>query len=72
LKKFFRKNVLSIVLGTAGLATGFLYWKFIGCESGACPIKSNMSMMTLYGGLVGGLLGNVLKGFSKKKETASQ
>jgi hypothetical protein len=72
LKKIFKKNVITIVLGIAGLAAGFLYWKFIGCESGTCPIKSNMSMMTLYGGLIGGLLGNVLQSFSKKKEPASQ
>lgn len=37
----------------AGAIAGFLYYKFIGCASGACPITSNPFSSTLYGLLVG-------------------
>lgn len=46
---------------------GFLYWKFIGCASGTCPIKSNVLLMTVYGGVIGGLFGNIFQGFNSKK-----
>ena len=36
-----------------GGAIGFLYYKFIGCPSGACPITANPYMSTMYGILVG-------------------
>ncbi|MCI0472381.1 MAG: hypothetical protein L0Y76_02230, partial [Ignavibacteria bacterium] len=68
MKNFFRKNIISIILGFTGLVTGFLYWKFVGCADGTCPIKSNMSLMTVYGGVIGALLGNVIQGFKVKKQ----
>jgi len=32
---------------------GFLYYKFIGCPSGACPLTANPFTSTLYGILLG-------------------
>jgi len=68
IKKSIRKNILTIIITFIGLVAGFLYWKFVGCESGTCAIKSNPYLMTLYGGLMGGLIGNMIQGFTKKKE----
>lgn len=68
IKKNIRKNILTIIITFIGLIAGFLYWKFVGCESGTCAIKSNPYLMTLYGGLMGGLIGNMIQGFFKKKE----
>ena len=67
LKVFIKNNILTLVLAMVGMLGGFLYWKFVGCASGTCPIKSNMMLMTVYGGLIGGLLGNVFQGFNRKK-----
>jgi hypothetical protein len=53
-----KKNKLLIIATIAGLAGGFLYWKFVGCLSGTCPIKSVWYWSTLYGGLIGFLLGS--------------
>lgn len=39
-----------------GGAAGFLYWNFIGCTSGTCPITSNKFISIAYGALLGGLL----------------
>jgi Family of unknown function (DUF6132) len=47
---------IGIVIGAAG---GYLYWYFVGCVSGSCAITSSPVNSTLYGGLMGGLLGNV-------------
>lgn len=40
-----------------GAVIGFLYYKFVGCPSGACPITANPYTSTLYGLLVGTALG---------------
>jgi hypothetical protein len=53
-----KKNKLLIIATIAGLAGGFLYWKFVGCLSGTCPIKSVWYWSTLYGGVIGFLLGS--------------
>lgn len=39
-----------------GAVLGYLYYKFIGCASGACPISSNPYISTIYGALVGALI----------------
>lgn len=42
-----------ILIGAVG---GFLYWRYVGCAGGACPITSSPVMSTLWGALMGGLL----------------
>ncbi|WP_308420576.1 DUF6132 family protein [Dyadobacter endophyticus] len=39
-----------------GSVLGYLYYHFIGCSSGTCPITSNPVNSTLYGAVMGGLL----------------
>lgn len=36
-----------------GAALGFLYYRFIGCKSGACAITGSPVASTLYGALLG-------------------
>ena len=67
LKVLAKKYILTFILTVVGLIGGFMYWKYIGCASGTCAIKSNMLLMTGYGGLIGGLFGNIFKGFNRKK-----
>ena len=40
-----------------GAAVGFLYYRFVGCRSGTCAITSNPYISTLYGAVLGLLLG---------------
>ncbi|MDP4276519.1 MAG: hypothetical protein Q8914_02695 [Bacteroidota bacterium] len=47
---YFWKPFLGVLLG--GLA-GFLYYYFIGCSSGSCPITGNPYMSILWGSLFG-------------------
>jgi hypothetical protein len=51
-----------------GLVAGFLYYQEIGCASGSCAITSKPLNSTLYGGLMGGLLFNLLVTSSNKKK----
>jgi len=71
MKEFLRKNLLIIIVTFAGAIGGFLYWKFVGCITGTCPIKSIWYMSTLYGALIGFLVGSlvhdVIIKFRKKK-----
>jgi hypothetical protein len=38
-----------------GAASGFGYYKFVGCRTGTCPITSNPWISTLYGAMMGSL-----------------
>lgn len=52
---------LILIFGAIGAVGGFLYWKFVGCLSGTCPIKSIWYMSTLYGALIGMLVGSIVR-----------
>lgn len=41
---------------TTGGTAGFLYWYFIGCNSGTCPITSNPYGSIIAGAILGILL----------------
>lgn len=56
------KNYFSLIIGTVlGMAAGYLYYRIVGCASGACVITSNPITSTLYGGLLGWLIGSMLR-----------
>lgn len=61
-----RKYRLEIIGAAIGALAGFLYWKYVGCISGTCPIQSNPIISTLYGMLLGVLLGGLLKDIFRK------
>lgn len=48
-------HTLAFVVG--GAVLGFAYYKIVGCRTGACPITSNPIVSTLYGALIGYLIG---------------
>lgn len=58
--KRYPKTIIGIIFGSI---VGYLYYKFVGCVSGTCAITSNPIKSTLYGAVMGGLLGNL---FEKK------
>jgi hypothetical protein len=57
---------IGIAIGAVG---GFLYWYYIGCNSGSCAITSSPINSTLYGGMMGGLLLNSFESKKSKDET---
>ncbi len=53
---------LRIAIGAVlGGGLGFVYYKFVGCTSGTCPLTSSPIISTLYGALVGTLLAASLR-----------
>ena len=57
---FIKKYNITLIGTIVGLIGGFLYWNYIGCISGSCPIQSNPIISTLYGGLMGLLFGKTI------------
>ena len=58
--KILKTKKLALIFLVIGAVGGFLYWKFIGCTSGTCAIKSVWYWSTLWGAAVGYLVGDML------------
>ena len=62
--------ISGLLMGAIG---GFLYWMYIGCLDGVCPLASNWLIMVIYGTILGGVLGNVVQGIVvSKSKTADK
>lgn len=59
--KLFIQHKLLIAGILLGAISGFLYWNFIGCNSGSCAITSNPYNSTIYGSVIGGLVFSMFK-----------
>lgn len=57
LKKYW-VYILFIIIGGIG---GYLYWYYVGCATGTCPITSNWYSSSGYGMVMGGLLPGVFR-----------
>lgn len=68
MKQIPKKYLISGSLAVIGLLGGFLYWRFVGCASGTCPITSNWHMSTLMGGAIGYLAGDSFNDLRTKKK----
>jgi hypothetical protein len=49
--------LVTILAVLAGAASGYAVHRFVGCRSGACPIWASPYTASLYGGLLGLMLG---------------
>jgi hypothetical protein len=45
--------VKRLVWGAVGAGGGYLYYAFVGCATGSCPITSNPYISTAYGAMIG-------------------
>ena len=68
MKNIIKSKTLQIIFTLIGALGGFLYWKFVGCESGTCAIKSVWYWSTLWGATVGYLVGDFIADFIKKRK----
>jgi hypothetical protein len=67
-KTNWKRYLPTMILAALGLIGGFLYYRFVGCVSGACLITSNPYISTLYGGVLGALIGYIVTPGKKKEE----
>ncbi len=65
MKNFLKKYLIQIIVTLVGATGGFLYYYFIGCSSGSCPITSNPYISIIWGAVMGYLISDIFK----KKET---
>ena len=68
IRNFLKKYIPEIAATLAGVAGGFLYWKYVGCMSGTCAIKSNWYLMVPWGGVLGYLAGSVTGDIIRKRK----
>ncbi|MGC4037487.1 MAG: DUF6132 family protein [Chitinophagaceae bacterium] len=61
MKNWFFNNKLLVAGIAIGALAGFMYWKFVGCTTGTCPITSKWPNSTVYGAVMGGLLFSMFK-----------
>ena len=68
MKNYIQKSKVQIDFALAGAIGGFLYWKFVGCLSGTCPIRSVWYWTTLWGTAVGYLTGDFINDILIKRK----
>jgi hypothetical protein len=61
--KLIKESLWAIIGTVIGGTAGFIYYKMIGCPSGACAITSNPWLTILWGAILGYLTGST---FNKK------
>lgn len=66
-RTFLKRYLPEIAGAAAGAIGGFIYWKYVGCLSGTCAIKSNWYMMVPWGAVLGFLAGSVIGDLIRKK-----
>lgn len=64
-----RLQLIFLVIGAVG---GFLYWKFVGCKTGTCAIKSVWYWTVLWGSAVGYLVGDFIGEIITKRKKKSE
>lgn len=65
-------NKLRLAGALLGAIGGFLYWNFIGCESGTCAIRSVWYYSTLWGTAMGYLLADLAGSFLIKEKAGNE
>ncbi|MGB4204932.1 MAG: DUF6132 family protein [Bacteroidales bacterium] len=70
--KILKKYSAQLVGAIIGIVGGYFYYRFIGCNSGSCPITSNPFMSMIWGGLMSYLLVDMVVGFKKSKKEPKQ
>ena len=71
-KLSFRRTLPMLILAVVGAIGGYLYYRLVGCVSGACFITSNPVISTIYGGVIGLLIGFIITPSKKKEDKANE
>lgn len=68
IKEIFQSKRIQIIFLLIGAVGGFLYWRFVGCTSGTCAIKSVWYWTTLWGAAMGYLVGDFTNDIVQKRK----
>ena len=58
---FILKHILTLIGIVLGAIAGYLYYHYVGCDSGSCAITSKPLNSILYGAVMGGLFLNMFQ-----------
>ncbi|MFO7878726.1 MAG: hypothetical protein ACQES0_01695 [Bacteroidota bacterium] len=72
IKYFYKKHPLAFWLTMVGLLAGFLYYYYVGCASGACPLKKLWYYDMALGGLLGWVIGDSIDTWITKKRNKNE
>lgn len=72
MKQFIKRHWIKIVGVLLGVVGGYLYYYYVGCVSGTCPITSNPYRMMLYGAVVGYLFFDMFTPDKRKIKDSSK
>jgi hypothetical protein len=61
MNEFVKKHLTKIIGIPVGGVAGFLYYYYVGCTSGTCPITSNPYISIIYGAVLGYLISDLFK-----------
>jgi hypothetical protein len=65
--RWLKNRFFRLAMGiAAGALVGLIYWKFVGCHSGTCPLTSSPTKTVIIYSIMGGLL-TYSKGSDKEK-----
>lgn len=67
-KLFYKKHLYAFWFTIVGLIAGYLYYYFIGCLSGTCPLKQLWYYDTAVGGILGLIIGDAIDNWIKKRK----
>ena len=55
--RFERKKMIPVILGALiGGIIGFLMYKYVGCQTGTCPLMQKSWLSIVYYGIIGALV----------------
>jgi hypothetical protein len=69
---FINKYKITLIFIIIGAIGGYLYWYFIGCDSGSCAITSKWHNTAIYGSIFGYLIGDSINPATRKKQNKDQ
>jgi phage shock protein E len=67
--KFIVTHKLALIGVIVGAIGGYLYYHYVGCVTGTCPITSKPFNSTVYGALMGSLLFSMFKSEKTNSES---
>jgi len=67
-RAFFKKYLPEIIGTLLGVLGGYIYWKYVGCVSGTCTIKSSWYLMVPWAAVLGYLAGSVAGDIIRKRK----
>lgn len=67
----FKKQAFIVGGFILGALAGFMYYKYIGCRGGTCAITSKPFNSSIYGAVMGSLIGSIINDFKTRNKKTS-